>query len=192
MWRRSWEEVADLLAALGLRLSVAKSRTCHINEGLDFLGYHIQRRLKRGTSQYYVYTYPSKKALASITGRVRAMTNRRGHRTLADLLHQLNLVLRGWCNYFRYGVSAATFHYLDAYTWRRVRVTLWLRKQHPGINWKTLRRRYLTGQPGWRPAQDGITLFAPQQVAIVRYLWRGYRIPTPWASTTQPVTADRS
>lgn len=185
-----WEEVADLLAPLGLRLSVAKSRLCHIDEGLDFLGYHIQRRLKRGTNQRYVYTYPSKKALASITGRVRAMTNRRGHRTLADLLHQLNPVLRGWCNYFRYGVSAATFHYLDEYTWRRV--TLWLRKQHPGVNWKVLRRRCLTGQPGWRPAQDGITLFAPHQVAIVRYRWRGYRIPTPWASTTQPVTAGGS
>lgn len=26
----------------------------------------------------------------------------------------------GWCAYFRHGVSAATFQYLDAYTWRRV------------------------------------------------------------------------
>jgi RNA-directed DNA polymerase len=182
-----WEEVAGQLAPLGLRLSAAKSRVCHIDEGLVFLGYHIQRRLKRGTGKRYVYTYPSKKALASITGRLRAMTNKRGHRTLADLLHQLNPVLRGWCNYFRYGVSAATFHYLDEFTWRRV--TLWLRKQHPGINWKALRRRYLTGLPGWRPAEDGITLFAPHQVAVIRYRWRGYRIPTPWASTGQATTA---
>jgi RNA-directed DNA polymerase len=94
-----WDEVADLLARLGLRLSVAKTRVCHVDEGLDFLGYHIQRRLKRGTGKRYVYTYPSKKALASITARVRAMTNRRDHRTLADLLRQLNPVLRGWCTY---------------------------------------------------------------------------------------------
>jgi RNA-directed DNA polymerase len=175
-----WDEVAEQLAPLGLRLAAAKTRVCHIDEGLDFLGYHIQRRLKRGTSHRYVYTYPSKKALASITGKVRAMTNRTAHRTLADLLRQLNPALRGWCNYFRYGVSAATFHYLDAFTWRRV--TLWLRKRHPGVTWKALRRRYLTGKPGWRPAEHGMTLFAPHQVKIIRYRWRGYNIPTPWTS----------
>ena len=173
-----WEEVEAVLAPLGLRLSVAKSRVCHLDEGLDFLGFHIQRRRKRGTSEYYVYTYPSKKALASITGKVRAVTNKRGHRTLADLLRQLNSVMRGWCNYFRFGSSTATFHYLDTFTWRRV--TLWLRKQHPGIDWRTLRRRYLTGEPGWRPAEDGIALFVPQRVKVTRYRWRGYSIPTPW------------
>ena len=173
-----WEEVEAVLAPLGLRLSAAKSRVCHLDEGLDFLGFHIQRRRKRGTSEYYVYTYPSKKALASITGKVRAVTNKRGHRTLADLLRQLNSVMRGWCNYFRFGSSTATFHYLDTFAWRRV--TLWLRKQHPGIDWRTLRRRYLTGEPGWRPAEDGIALFVPQRVKVTRYRWRGYSIPTPW------------
>ena len=179
-----WEEVAAVLAPLGLRMSAAKSRVCHLDEGLDFLGFHIQRRLKKGTSKHYVYTYPSKKALASITGKVRAVTNKRGHRTLADLLRQLNSVVRGWCNYFRFGSSTATFHYLDAFTWRRV--TLWLRKQHPGINWRTLRRRYLTGDPGWRPTENGITLFVPQQVTVTRYRWRGYSIPTPWVRTATP------
>jgi RNA-directed DNA polymerase len=179
-----WEEVAAVLAPLGLRMSAAKSRVCHLDEGLDFLGFHIQRRLKKGTSKHYVYTYPSKKALASITGKVRAVTNKRGHRTLADLLRQLNPVVRGWCNYFRFGSSTATFHYLDAFTWRRV--TLWLRKQHPGINWRTLRRRYLTGDPGWRPTENGITLFVPQQVTVTRYRWRGYSIPTPWVRTATP------
>ncbi|CAO5174262.1 hypothetical protein FAIPA1_380009 [Frankia sp. AiPs1] len=156
-----WEEVEAVLAPLGLRLSAAKSRVGHIDEGLDFLGFHIQRRRKRGTSRYYVYTYPSKKALASITEKVRAATSKRGQRTLAHLLRQLNAVMRGWCYYFRFGSSTATFHYLDAFSWRRV--TLWLRKQHPGIDWRTLRRRYLTGDPGWRPEEDGVMLFVPQR-----------------------------
>jgi RNA-directed DNA polymerase len=92
------EQVADVLAPMGLRLSDAKTKVCHIDEGFDFLGFRIQRRRKRGTTKRVVYTYPSKKALASITGKVRAITNRNGHRTLADLLHQLNPMLRGWCN----------------------------------------------------------------------------------------------
>ena len=33
-----WEEVAAVLAPLGLRLSETKTRVCHIDEGFDFLG----------------------------------------------------------------------------------------------------------------------------------------------------------
>lgn len=55
-------------------------------------------------------------------------------------------MLRGWTNYFRHGVSAATFGYLRAYAWARV--VNWLRRKHPKANWKQLRRRYL---PGWWP-----------------------------------------
>ena len=87
--------------------------------------------------------------------------------------------MRGWCHYFRYVASTATFHYLDVFCWRRV--TLWLPKLHPGIDWKTLRRRYLTGEPGRRPEAEGIKLFVPQRVKLTRYRWRGYNIPTPWA-----------
>ncbi|HVD18753.1 MAG TPA: group II intron maturase-specific domain-containing protein [Propionibacteriaceae bacterium] len=111
---------------MGLRLSEAKTKVCHIDEGFDFLGFRIQRRRKRGTTRRVVYTYPSKKALASIVGRVRTLTRRSSHPTLAALLRQLNPVIRGWCTYFRRGVSAATFHYLDQYTWNRV--VRWIRK----------------------------------------------------------------
>ena len=59
----------------------------------------------------------------------RVLTNRSSHPALAVLLRQLNPVLQGWCTYFRYGVSKATFGYLDQYTWHRV--VRWLRKRHP-------------------------------------------------------------
>ena len=46
------EEAADVLSAMGLRLSPEKTAITHIDEGLDFLGWHIQRRRKRGTSKH--------------------------------------------------------------------------------------------------------------------------------------------
>ena len=112
--------------------------------------------------------------------KVRALTSRSRHKTLTDLLRQLNWTLRGWCNYFRHGVSAATFRYLDLFAWRRV--TLWLHKRHLGINWKVLYRRFLTGKPGHRPAEGKVVLFQCQKVAVTRYRWRADNIPTPWAS----------
>ena len=54
-----WDEVSDVLAPMGLRLSAEKTRACHLDEGFDFLGFRIQRRPQPGTNQRYVYTYPS-------------------------------------------------------------------------------------------------------------------------------------
>jgi RNA-directed DNA polymerase len=171
------EDVATVLAPMGLRLSEAKTKVCHIDEGFDFLGFRIQRRTKRGTTKRMVYTYPSKKALASIVGRVRALTSRSSHPTLAALLRQLNPVLRGWCTYFRHGVSKATFGYLDQFTWHRV--VRWIRKRHDKTKWAVLLRRYL---PGWRPTEDGVVLFQPQTMTVTRYRYRADNIATPWAS----------
>jgi RNA-directed DNA polymerase len=171
-------EVGSVLAPMGLRLSEAKTRVCHVDEGFDFLGWRIQRRRWRGRAgKGAVYTYPSKEALADLMATVRAITRRRRHRSLADLLRRLNPVLRGWCNYFRHGVSSRTFGYVDHFSWWRV--VGWLRKRHAGLNWGTLHRRFL---PAWEVRDGGVEMFRPQRVAIVRYRYRGARIPTPWAS----------
>jgi RNA-directed DNA polymerase len=45
------EEVARVLAPMGLRLSPAKTKVVHLSEGFDFLGFHLQWRRKRGTSR---------------------------------------------------------------------------------------------------------------------------------------------
>jgi RNA-directed DNA polymerase len=172
------EDVARVLAPMGLRLSQVKTRVSHIDEGLDFLGFRIQRRRKPGTTRRVVYTYPSKKALAAIIGRVRALTRRTAHPSLAALLRQLNPVLRGWCTYFRYGVSKATFGYLDEYAWRRV--FHWICRRYRKTKWAVLYRRFYVN---WRPTEDEIELFQPQTVTVSRYRYRAANIPTPWAMT---------
>ena len=84
-------------------------------------------------------------------------------------------MLRGWCAYFRHGVSKRTFSYLRAFTWRRV--VCWLRRKHPKANWRTLRSHYL---PGWWPTHGDAALYNPGGVAVTRYRYRGKKIPTPW------------
>jgi RNA-directed DNA polymerase len=172
------EDVARVLAPIGLRLSEAKTRVSHIDEGLDFLGFRIQRRRKPGTTKRVVYTYPSKKAVNAIIGRVRALTRRTAHPSLAALLRQLNPVLRGWCTYFKHGVSKATFGYLDEYAWRRV--LAWIRRRYRKTKWAVLFRRFFEN---WRPTEDGIVLFQPQTVTVSRYRYRAANIATPWATT---------
>jgi RNA-directed DNA polymerase len=173
------QETSSVLSAVGLRLSLEKSRVCHIDEGLDFLGFRIQRRRWKGRAgKRAVYTYPSRTALASIKDNVRTVTRRARHRTLAELLQAINRVLRGWCNYFRHGASKRTFGYLDHFAWWRI--VGWLRKRHHGLNWGTVSRRYLSG---WEIRDGRTEMFRPRAVPVSRYRYRGIRIPTSWADS---------
>ncbi|WP_062993988.1 group II intron reverse transcriptase/maturase [Nocardia anaemiae] len=174
-------EVADVLWPMGLSLSPEKTRVVHMDSGFDFLGWRIQRRKKAGTNHMMVYTYPSKKALHSIVGKVRFITRRKGspYKTLEGLLKHLNTVVRGWCIYFRHGVSTATFSYLDHYTWWAV--ARWLKNRHPRLGWRKIKRRFLTEKPVQRPEENGTVLYNPCDIAIERYRYRGNTIPTPWS-----------
>ncbi len=170
------DEIAEVLSTMSLRLSEDKTLITHIDEGLDFLGWHIQRRRKKGSDQRFVYVYPSKKALANITGKIKTLCRQTTSQDLADLLRPLNRVLQGWCTYFRTGVSFKTFQYLRAFAWKHV--WSWIRRKHPKTNWKELRRRYCGG--GWWPSDGGVRLFDTGKVRTIRYRYRGTVIPTPW------------
>ena len=140
------EEIAEVLSGMGLRLSPEKTLITHIDEGLDFLGWRIQRHRKRGTSKHYVYVYPAKKALNAIMAKVKAACWQSTNLPLEALLHQLNSMLRGWTAHFKYGCSSATFGYLRHYLWHQV--IRWVGRKHRRTPWRQLRRRYSKGD-GW-------------------------------------------
>jgi RNA-directed DNA polymerase len=177
------DEVARVLAPLGLRLAPDKTRVVHIDEGFDFLGFHIRRMRKRGTGKRYVYTVPSRKAVAAVTAKVRARTARSTlHQDLDQLLTGLNRSLQGWANYFRHGVSKAVFSKVDYHAWRRIGT--WIRRKHGRLSWREVRRRFC--DRGWRFASNGVCFRGAASIAVTRYRYRGTRIPTPWTITPAP------
>jgi RNA-directed DNA polymerase len=182
------EEVSAVLAPLGLRLAPEKTQVVHIDEGFTFLGFDIRRMRKRGTQKHYVYTTPSKKAIQSIKDKVSAKTYRSTlHMDLDELITSLNRSLAGWANYFRHGVSKATFSAIDFHAWNRL--MRWIRAKYAGrtgLSMKELRRRFC--DKGWRFAYNGVVFTGASSVAVTRYRYRGSTIPTPW--TPKPAAAD--
>ena len=175
------EKISGVLSAMGLRLSPEKTLITHIDEGLDFLGWHIQRHRKRGSNRQYVYTYPSRKAVKASTGKAKIICRTTDTNLPLDaLLLRLNPALQGWCAYFRPGVSTGAFSYLSYYAWQQV--GRWLRRKHHRSAWKDLRRLYYKGDAWW-PASEDRQLFNPAKVGTTRYRYRGTAIPTPWPST---------
>jgi RNA-directed DNA polymerase len=171
------EEAAEALSPMGLRLSPDKTLITHIDKGLDFLGWRIQRHRKRGATKHYVYTYPAKKALHAITAKVKTVCRQNTNLTLEALLHQLNRMLRGWTAYFKYGCSSATFGYLRTYLWKQV--IRWERRKHRRTTWRQLRHQY-----GRWPAVGDVELFNPARVHTQWYVYRGAQIPSPWPNST--------
>jgi site-specific DNA recombinase len=170
------EEIAEVLSAMGSRLSPEKTLVTHIDEGLVLLGWRIQRHRKRGTGKRYVYVHPAKKALAAVMAKVGTMCRRNTNQPLGVLPHQLNRMPRGWTAYFKYGCSNATFSYLRSYLWKEI--VRWRERKHRRAPWKQLRRRY-----GIWPSDGEVGPFDPAKVSAKRYYYRGTRIQTPWPST---------
>ena len=66
------EEIIQVLAPLGLRLSQAKTRVVHLSEGFDFLGFHIRWQQKRGGNKWYVYFFIADRPIRSLKDKIRA------------------------------------------------------------------------------------------------------------------------
>jgi RNA-directed DNA polymerase len=174
------DQIADVLAPLGLRLSAAKTQIVHMSEGFDFLGFHIRWRRKRGTTKWYVYTFIGDRPFRSVKAKIRALTPRTSQWDLRAVLVKINLITRGWSNYFKHAIAKRTFEHLHRFTWQRI--ARMMRKRHRW-RWKDVRRWLTDPATGrWQAINaDGIELFNPAAIPIRRYRYRG-NIPTPWAT----------
>ncbi|MBV9682746.1 MAG: group II intron reverse transcriptase/maturase [Solirubrobacterales bacterium] len=141
--REQAEEARELVAAvldpIGLRVHPEKTRIVHVAlgaEGFDFLGFHHRMRKSWRTGHWYLQKWPSKRAMAQVKAKIRDRTDRRYARLpLEWAVEDLNRVLRGWSNYFRYGNSAEKFDHIDAYINERLAILASTKHGLTGRNW---------------------------------------------------------
>ena len=171
------EDVAAVLAPLGLRLSPSKTQVVHMGDGFDFLGFRNRWKRKRGTNKWHFYTFVADRPVRSVRAKIRALTHRTSQQDFASVLTRLAQIMRGWANYFRHAVAKWTFSKLDTFTWWRL--VHMLRARH-GWNWGQLRRHLKAASGRWVIAADGVEYFRIQGVTVCRYSYRGTKIPTPW------------
>lgn len=137
-------EVAQFLSReLHLELNEEKTLVTHIEQGIDFLGFHLGRVRRAKDGGQGLYIFPNKKAIAAYKSKIRALTHVRnvGLRPLEETILRINWVVRGWGNYFRHVNSKRTFSYLQDWTWHRV--FNFLCKRHPKIGRKEVYRLYM-------------------------------------------------
>jgi len=104
---------------------------------------------------------------------------------LDELLKSINWVLAGWANYFRHGVSKATFQAINHHTWWRI--VRWISRKHHRMSVKEIVRRFCDG--GWMPVSNGVRFTGTASVSVTRYRYRGRNIPTPWNTPNPAATS---
>ena len=127
-------------AGLHLTLHPEKTRLLYVGDGrngFDFLGFHIRMVVSWRYRQRYCQRWPSAQAMTSIRERIKAITAPRHKlkRPLADIVVELNPVLRGWGQYFRVGNSSRKFSHIDRYVHERLALFDSKKRQKSGRRW---------------------------------------------------------
>jgi group II intron reverse transcriptase/maturase len=144
--------VESYMERLRLTLHPEKTRLVDLRHGRGsfvFLGCTIRKRrsIQGMPDRYFMQRWPSPRAMKKIRARVHELTDHRRTATsdVADVINQLNPVLRGWGNYFRTGNADDRFNALDRYVYERLTRWQWRRGGQRRHFWPSAwpRERYL-------------------------------------------------
>lgn len=118
---------------LGLKVNRNKTRIVQMEQegqNLGFLGFTLRyERDLQGRPWKYLNVQPAKKAVARLREKIRAKTASGYKRPLTEVVAEVNTILRGWSNYFRYGYPRKVFRSVNYFVRCRFRQFLRNRSQ---------------------------------------------------------------
>ena len=155
-------ELAAWLAPRGLTFNEDKTTIVHLDDGFDFLGFHVQRH--RGK----LLITPSKAALVRIRERIATeLRSLRGAPALV-VIQRLNPIVRGWSSYYRGAVASEAFASLDSHLWRHT--YKWARRSHRNKSKHWVAARYFGS---FHPGRANRWVFGDRMSGayLVRFGW---------------------
>ena len=161
----------------GLELSAEKTKITRLAEGIEFLGFNLGAYWNKSYGYGTSIRVP-KAAVADIRYRIKQLTKR--NTTLVSLgekLQEINAILRGWANYYRYCAYAFdVFTSIDWYVGDRI--WRWLRYKRPKAMAREIlasRRpsKYRRTRKVWQDGTTEQTVLAWIPVRRYRLAWMG-------------------
>ena len=154
--RAALQMATGILRTLGVAINPHKTRIAHVRQGFEFLGYKIKRgnrplrlpagKIKSGITAGALYAYPRQKSIRHFKDQIRHLTCRRAPVTTAELIQEINPILRGWGEYYKRAHVRGLFHQLDGWIVRRLWSHRFRRWRCRG--WRTLPSTKLYGELG--------------------------------------------
>jgi RNA-directed DNA polymerase len=125
------------LDKLQVQMNEEKTTVVNLKEGgcFSFLGFDFRLNRNR-KGQTYVSKTPRKKKRKEIGEKVKAVLKANWNQPLGEVIQAVNIVVRGWVNYFRIGNSTQTFNVVRYEIERKVRKFVMKRQKRRGFGWK--------------------------------------------------------
>jgi RNA-directed DNA polymerase len=123
---------------VGVELNLEKTRITHINEGFDFLGFHVRKYKDR------LLIKPSKDSKLSILRKIKSILDMNKTAKTESIIHLLNPIIRGWANYYSTQVSKKIFSYCDSQIYHML--WKWAKRRHPKKSVQWIRKKYFHQQ----------------------------------------------
>lgn len=108
-----------------LKLTINRDKTKIVklktkSEVLNFLGYSFRfdRDLK-GRRLKYLNMFPADKSVVRIKEKIKEKTSKPTHSSLVDVIDEVNLMIRGWANYFKVGYPRQAYRDINYYLQQR-------------------------------------------------------------------------
>ena len=126
--------VESFLKERGLKLSPEKTKTTHINDGFNFLGWNFRKYDSK------LLIKPSKESVKSILGKVKGIFDSNKNAKTEKVINLLNPVITGWANYHKGTVAKETFNYVDYQIW--IKTWKWAERRHPNKGKRWIKDKY--------------------------------------------------
>ena len=125
------------LDKLQVQMNGEKTTVVNLKEGgcFSFLGFDFRLNRNR-KGQTYVSKTPRKEKRKEIGEKVKAVLRANWNQPLWEVIQAVNIVVRGWVNYFRIGNSTRTFNVVRYEIERKVRKFVSKRQKRRGFGWK--------------------------------------------------------
>jgi RNA-directed DNA polymerase len=143
---RALRALTTMLADLGLAVKQAKTRIVQLREGgdgVDFLGFDhriVRVRNPRYRHVTFLARWPTRQKMQQARDRIRRLTDRRRLlRPVEQVVREINVFLRAFAEYFRYGNSSIKLAQINRYAAERL--ALFVGKRHKrgrGHGWRRL------------------------------------------------------
>lgn len=126
----------------GLELNHDKTKTVNVEDGFNFLGFNIRHYKGKCLIK------PQKEKVIAKLKEIRLWLRNNPHISPENVIAKLNPIIRGWGNYYRFGVSKEVFSYFDYQIWRAL--YKWALRRHLKRRKRWVLRKYFHRLKGGR------------------------------------------
>lgn len=149
------------LAQLRVEINEEKSRMVDLAKGgsFSFLGFEY-RRIRGRNGKWRPYYAPQLKKRTALLAKLREVFRQNVSQPVAQVITQINPILRGWVNYFAVGDSSECFSFVRYWVEKKIRRHLMRARERGGFGWKRWSKEWLYGKLG---------------------LYHDYRLRRPWS-----------